>query len=185
MNPEQMLAYLAGQIGNVFTGAWNTANQASLPVLRPLANIAARPLGYGVGSYMGLSNDQMNQDYYNAISKGLVSDQSPIADASTFFIPDAQGAMKGDPYAVAGFVPYAGKVARPVGTALKMAKKSEKAANIIKASVKSAKAAPKGVNTAKTPLGKIAQHVDRNSGKYYTGTVGAGLVNSMYGNGGR
>jgi hypothetical protein len=182
MNPEQILAMLAGQVGNTFNGAWNLANQAVLPVLRGGANILARPLGYGVGASMGLSNEQMNNDYYNAISQGLVSDKAPIVDATSLLLPDVQGAMKGDPYAVAGLVPYAGRVARPIKAGVKAIKSGEK---VVKPMLKSVKAPPKGVNTAKTPLGKIAQHVDRNAGKYYTGTVGAGLVNSMYGSGGR
>ena len=182
MNPDQILAMLAGHIGNAFNGAWGLANQATLPILRPAANILARPVGWGVGKAMGVSDNQMNQDYYNAVSQGLISDQNPIGDASSFVIPDVQGAMKGDPYAVAGFVPYAGKIARPIKAGVKAVKTGEK---VVKPMLKSIKASPKGVNPAKSPLGKIAQHVDRNSGKYYTGTVGAGLVNSMYGNGGR
>jgi len=185
MNPEQILAMLAGQVGNTFNGAWNLANQAALPVLRGGANILARPLGYGVGASMGLTNEQMNNDYYNAISKGLVSDKAPIADATSLLLPDVQGAVKGDPYAVAGLVPYAGRVVRPVKTIAQGVKTGQKVGKTIKPALKSAKPPVKGSNPTKSPMKKIAQHVDRNAGKYYTGTIGAGLVNSMYGSGGR
>jgi hypothetical protein len=54
---------------------------------------------------------------------------------------------------------------------------------MIKPALKSAKPAAKGVKPAKTAVGKAAQHVDRNAGKYFGGTIAADLVNSMYGGG--
>jgi hypothetical protein len=181
MNPEQLLAYIMGQTGNAFKGAWNSANQAALPMLRSAANLVARPLGYGIGASMGLNNNQMNDQYYGDVSRGLISDQSPLMDASSFVLPDAQGAMKGDPYAIAGFVPYAGRISRPVGTVAKGIKEGQQITKMIKPALKSAKPAAKGVKPAKTAIGRGAQHVDRNAGKYFGGTIAADLVNSMYG----
>jgi hypothetical protein len=181
MNPEQILAYLMQQAGNGFQGAWNAANQAALPPLRGAANILARPLGYGVGASMGLNNNQMNEQYYKDISNGLISDKNPLADAASLALPDVQGAVSGDPYAIAGLIPYVGRVARPVKTIGKGVKEGQQITKMIKPAIKSAKPAAKGVKPAKTTVGKVAQHVDRNAGKYYGGTIAADLVNSMYG----
>lgn len=181
MNPDQILAMLAQQTGNAFSGAWNVANQTALPVLRGLANITARPLGFGVGSAMGLKPEQMDNRFYDDISRGLISDQSPIADFSSLLLPDVQGAAQGDPFAVAGLVPFVGRGVRPVRTIAEGVKKGQQATKIAKAAVKSSKPAAKGVNPAKSKLGRAAQHVDRNAGKYYGGTIAADLVNEMYG----
>ena len=186
MNPNDLLGFLTQQVGNSFNGAWNAANQAALPTLRGLSNLASYPLGYVMGKGYGLSDEQMNNDYYNTVSKALISDNAPIADAFGMVMPDVQGALQGDPYAIAGFVPYAGRVARPLKIIGKGVKEGQKVVSTLKPALKAVKPAAKGVKPAKTKLGNLAQHVDRNAGKYYTGAVTGDLVSSMYsGNGPR